>query len=76
MDRAAMERIVTEKRAAVAARALFPADYKDDTNCRAESGREGKICTVCLDQRMEWLAKVADVREAIMAAMNSTGISP
>lgn len=50
------------------ARALFPDDYHDGTDCRAEVGREGEPCRHCAYQREEWLKRVASVKAAMEAA--------
>ena len=35
--------------------ALFPDDFHDGSDCRAEMNREGKPCRVCADNRERWL---------------------
>lgn len=49
------------------ARALFPDDYHDGTDCRAEVGNEGAPCRHCAYRREEWLKRVASVKAAIEA---------
>lgn len=63
-----LDRMVTEQRAETVARALFPDDYHDGTDCRAEIGREGQPCSICAMQREAWLERVAKVREAVKEA--------
>ncbi len=60
-----LDRMVTERRAEIIARELFAADYHAGGDCRAEIGREGLPCGICLSQRAAWLERVATVRAAV-----------
>ena len=55
-------------RAETIARALFPDDYHDGTDCRAEIGREGQPCNACASRRDAWASRVASVHAAITKA--------
>jgi|JI10StandDraft_1071094.scaffolds.fasta_scaffold199727_3 hypothetical protein len=48
--------------------ALFPDDFHDGSDCRAEMNREGKPCRVCADNRERWLQRLATVRKAVSDA--------
>jgi hypothetical protein len=66
-----IDKMVTQKRAAHVARLLYPDAYHEPGyNCRAEIGREGEPCRICLGNEAEWLETVACVRAAIIAAFS------
>ena len=46
---------------------LYPDDFHDGHDCKAEHGREGQPCRVCADNRQTWLDRVAAVLEAVNA---------
>lgn len=48
-------------RVAALARRLFPDDYHDGSDCRAEVGREGQPCRVCAGRFADWQARVVEV---------------
>lgn len=63
-----VENMVTVSRAEIVARKLFPLDYHDGHDCRGEYDRDGQPCGICAAQRRDWLARVAEVRAAMIEA--------
>ena len=61
-------RIVTRRRAMVAAARLFPDEVATGTDCRAEIGREGEPCRACACANRQWLRRIAETRLAMMGA--------
>lgn len=66
----AVERMVTVKRAEYVARSLFPYEFADGGDCRAEHGREGQSCRICADRNARWQDRVASVRDAMIKAFS------
>jgi hypothetical protein len=60
--------IISQRRAIVATRLLFPSDIADGGDCRAEHGREGESCRVCAENNLRWTERVRQVRTAMMEA--------
>lgn len=60
--------MVTQDRAIRVARALYPDEVADGSDCRAEIGREGEPCRACAARNAEWVARVREVRKAMMEA--------
>lgn len=52
-------------RAEALARRLFPDDYHDGSDCRAEVGREGQPCRACAERAEAWQARLAQVRTSL-----------
>jgi hypothetical protein len=65
-----IEKMVTESRALHVARSLFPDDYSDGGDCRAEHGREGEPCRICAARNEAWQARVNEVRAAMIKAFS------
>lgn len=66
----AVERMVTIQRAERVARALFPGDWSDGSDCLNEQGREGMPCRICGHRNRHWQDRVTEVRAAIMEAFS------
>lgn len=60
--------IISQRRAIMVARALFPDEIADGSDCRAEHGREGEPCRVCAENNQRWKDRVREVRAAMMEA--------
>jgi len=45
--------------------ALFPDDYHDGTDCRAEVDRIGEPCRVCADNLARWQGRIREVVTAL-----------
>lgn len=61
--------MITDNQAAIAARELFPDDYADGTDCRAEIGKEGEPCSACAENNRRWNERVEQVRAAMIKAI-------
>lgn len=60
--------MVTQRRAIAVAKALFPDEAANGTDCRAEIGREGEPCRACADANAQWVERVRQVRQAMIDA--------
>lgn len=60
--------IISQRRAIMVARALFPDEIATGADCRAEIGREGEPCRACADNNAQWIHRVREVRAAMMEA--------
>lgn len=60
--------MVTQDRAIITARALFPDEVADGSDCRAEVGREGEPCRSCAARNTAWIERVREVRAAMFCA--------
>ena len=47
--------------------ALFPDDFHDGTDCRAEVARIGEPCRVCADNLDRWRNRIREVTAALTA---------
>lgn len=52
-------------RAEALAKRLFPEDYHDGSDCRAEVGREGQPCRICAERAEAWQARLAQVSASL-----------
>ena len=55
------------------ARALFPEDYHDGSDCRGEIGKEGEPCGVCAGQIKAWRHRKAEVKLALESMPREPG---
>lgn len=62
--------VVSQGRAIVVAARLFPDEVADGSDCRAEVGREGSPCRACESRNAAWIARVREVRAAMMEAFS------
>lgn len=60
--------IVSQKRAIIVARILFPDEVRHGEDCRQESEREGQPCRCCAHLNKAWIERVRQVRAAMMEA--------
>ena len=60
-------KMITRKRAESVARELFPDDFHAG-DCRAEHGREGQPCRICVTANEAWATRVQGVRNAMLTA--------
>lgn len=60
--------MVTQARAIAVASALYPFEFADGGDCRAEHGREGQPCSACAYRNEEWKTRVREVRAAMHKA--------
>lgn len=62
--------MVTQGRAVIAARKLFPDEARIDptADCRLETGREGQPCRICAAANQRWTNRVREVRAAMLEA--------
>lgn len=47
--------------------ALFPDDFHDGTDCRAEIDRVGEPCRICADKLKLWQSRIREVTAALTA---------
>lgn len=45
--------------------ALFPDDFHDGSDCRAEIGREGQPCRACAEKTERWQERIRSVSAAL-----------
>ncbi|MCO5072091.1 MAG: hypothetical protein M9944_12875 [Rhizobiaceae bacterium] len=60
-----MSDTVTDEDVEKVARALFPDDIADGSDCHDEWGREGQPCSVCAGKNEWWQSRLKTVREAL-----------
>jgi hypothetical protein len=62
--------MVTQDRAIMTARALFPHEVANGADCQKEVGREGLACRICAARNQAWIERVRQVRAAMMGAFS------
>lgn len=60
--------MISQGRAISVARALFPDEETNGSDCKGEIAREGLPCNVCASRNQQWFNRVAEVRRAMIKA--------
>ena len=62
-----LEKMITQERAARVTKRLFP-DEVPDPQLRCSGEPDGSPCRICEAAHVEWMARIAQVRAAMMEA--------